>query len=1321
MWFKLKQLNKSNNNMNKSTKQKSFVKRCLGSAKVTLLLFLLLFGVTQVQAQLSVSVTNPGNATPALSSSYSSLASAITALNSSTAFSGPVILTCSGTSETAPVGGFRIAFTGTTTGTNNVIIDGSSTTVIAANLSATTAGVRSDAIFEIVGSDYVTIQNFTMTENAANTTGGAIGVQKMTEFGVALFASSTTNGAQYNTIKNNTITLSSATKYQNAIGIFSSTASSETNATQAAASIAGTNSFNMIYGNTISGVATGIYFVSPAQTATVFESGNDIGGTSLSTGNTITYGCSNTAGDLGYTSYSGTTAAGVYFRNVVGNSVRFNTITNVSTLTLASGGIFSANGTNPVSVPVYTSNFSNNTITITQTASVAINGIDFGSGTANGTITCDNNKITINHTIIVANSAADNGIKANYTCAGASLSYNKVLINHAITATSSIANSGTHYGIWIPGGTTANVTVYGDSVSIIKSANTSATFTATHSGTNYGFGTSSATNSMIIGNSTPGNGNVFIINDNPSGAGTYTATYTIYGFNGASVAHNTYRCEYNYVGTDRGNSRSSGTTYGYYLPSGGNNTMFINNNTLSLDKTGVATAGGTTYGVYAGSSTTNCPNYRIGNNNLTYNNQTAGTATGAFYAIYTFDQQSMLTKKYHTNNVASGSGNFTTVYGMYHYYGDNVDSSNTFTFTSSYALSPTMFGINCVNVTPTAFDVFKNTISLTGNAGSTATGGGTFNAITMAGTSTANYCHDNIITNISTGASTGNATVSGIIVSGGVENNVYRNKIYNLSASTTGITTTISSIRISGGTLVKVYNNLLSQTNALTGINNPNAVFGINITSTLAPSDIRVYYNTIYLSSTNTGGTNFGATGIFHTSNATGTTANLDLRNNIIVNNITPSGAGLSIAFRRSLATLANYATTSNNNLFYCTSGLYADGATIDSTASNMISRVSPREGSSVSESLNFLNTGSPLGANFLMLDPTFATQVESGASSISGYNDDYLTNGARASYPLTGQVNGGGSAPDRGAQEMDLTPADLSGPAITYTLVPNTTSTSTVSLNVTITDASGIPTIGAGLPTLYWRVGTTAPYAAVTGTYVSGSTYNFVFGGGAVNDLISYYVVAQDNAATPNVTVSPATGSATPTINPPAVGTAPTSPNTYGILDVWNGTYVIGGNAAGLAVGANYVSLTEAVGDALPNRIKSVYLTAGGTGYTSAPTISFTGGGGTGAAATAVVSGGVITRINITAYGSGYTSAPTVVITGAGTGATATANLSGGKALSGPVTFLLSSNYDGTLYESVFPITIGDIGQTATNTVTIKPATGVNATISGSSLGKYH
>lgn len=75
---------------------------------------------------------------------------------------------------------------------------------------------------------------------------------------------------------------------------------------------------------------------------------------------------------------------------------------------------------------------------------------------------------------------------------------------------------------------------------------------------------------------------------------------------------------------------------------------------------------------------------------------------------------------------------------------------------------------------------------------------------------------------------------------------------------------------------------------------------------------------------------------------------------------------------------------------------------------------------------------------------------------------------------------------------------------------------------------------------------------------------------------------------------------------------------------------------------------------------LDQINVTAGGSGYTSAPTVVFTGGGGTGAAATAVVSGGAVTGITITAPGTGYTSAPTISFTGGGggTGAAATATI---------------------------------------------------------------
>ena len=78
---------------------------------------------------------------------------------------------------------------------------------------------------------------------------------------------------------------------------------------------------------------------------------------------------------------------------------------------------------------------------------------------------------------------------------------------------------------------------------------------------------------------------------------------------------------------------------------------------------------------------------------------------------------------------------------------------------------------------------------------------------------------------------------------------------------------------------------------------------------------------------------------------------------------------------------------------------------------------------------------------------------------------------------------------------------------------------------------------------------------------------------------------------------------------------------------------------------------------------VGEVSVSNGGSGYSSAPTVSFTGGGGTGAAGTAVLgtgdNAGKIVSVTITDAGTGYTSAPTVGFSGgSGTGAAATASL---------------------------------------------------------------
>ena len=78
---------------------------------------------------------------------------------------------------------------------------------------------------------------------------------------------------------------------------------------------------------------------------------------------------------------------------------------------------------------------------------------------------------------------------------------------------------------------------------------------------------------------------------------------------------------------------------------------------------------------------------------------------------------------------------------------------------------------------------------------------------------------------------------------------------------------------------------------------------------------------------------------------------------------------------------------------------------------------------------------------------------------------------------------------------------------------------------------------------------------------------------------------------------------------------------------------------------------------------VKSVTVSNQGAGYTSTPTVSFTGGSGSGAAATAVRGTGSnaskVIRVDITNPGVGYTTAPTVVFTGGGFSTTAVATSS--------------------------------------------------------------
>ena len=113
-------------------------------------------------------------------------------------------------------------------------------------------------------------------------------------------------------------------------------------------------------------------------------------------------------------------------------------------------------------------------------------------------------------------------------------------------------------------------------------------------------------------------------------------------------------------------------------------------------------------------------------------------------------------------------------------------------------------------------------------------------------------------------------------------------------------------------------------------------------------------------------------------------------------------------------------------------------------------------------------------------------------------------------------------------------------------------------------------------------------------------------------------------------------------------------------------GKTIVGSQSGTIARVVNTAAVNATTGD--PNTIWVKYLTGGGvtanvqgirvtnagTGYTTAPVVAISGGGGSGAAATAVIgtygaSAQTVIGVNITNKGTGYTSTPTVVISGGG------------------------------------------------------------------------
>ncbi|MBS1510736.1 MAG: hypothetical protein JST86_07855 [Bacteroidetes bacterium] len=977
---------------------------------------------------------------------YPNIAAAITALNTSgVGAGGATINVPAGYTETAPAGGFLLGSSvlNVSLGSANPLVfqkSGAGANPLLTAPAGTSTTV--DGIFKLAGVDYVTIDGIDLQESAANTT-----ATTAMEWGYAfvnLNAAAPFDGCNNNTVKNCTVTLN-RTIATPSVAIFFGhvTATSSTALTITAAGDLHSN--NKLYSNTLTNTTTGIQMLgyNDVSPYALYDQGNDIGGTSPATGNTIT-----NFGGTNYTSIGGITI--VYQNNA---SVGYNTVNM-----LANGGV--------------------NTI-----------GAHWGIyvfGT-NSTFTVNNNAITLGIASINT-SYFTYGIYSN--AAGTNLTAN----NNTISQTDPSGSAMPMYGIFFPNGTNFTATT------------NSVTQTQGISGTTYGIYTT-AVGTLNINSNTV---------QQTTTAAVTSAFASIY-CSGTAVTENI-------------------------------NSNIFNNTSVNTT--------GSTYLIYASNST---PVVNVGNNSISGTITRSGTS-GTFYGYYNFGTPGSGTATISGNNFSgitlSGSSAFYGIYQATSTSQVEIISNNT--ITNVTAATGTLIGIhhNYGAANSADFGNIINNISGTG----TVTG-------IQIGNSTASLGMNVYGNTVNTLSTTGASTVSGIIHTNGVATNIYKNKVYDLLAN--NASGAVSGITVTGGTTVNVFNNLIGDLR--TPISNAaNPLIGLSITG---GTTVNAYFNTVNLNGVSSGAL-FGSSAV-----SVSSTPTVTLRNNIFVNNSTPSGAtGYAVAYRRSSTTLTTYGSASNNNLFYAgTPGannlIYYDGTNAYQTLAayktmTVPGTLAPRDNVSVTENPPFLGTvGS--NANFLHINPAVATQVESGAGAIASVTDDF-----------DGDVRNA-STPDIGADEGNFTILDLTGPSISYSALTSTLCTSTRTITASITDASGVNITVGTRPRIWFKKASNANVLPGTNDNTTdGWKYSeasnasspfsltidpaLIFGGVSNGDVIQYFIVAQDNAATPNVSIN------TGTFASAASGVALTAAN-----------FPIGGTINSYTIGSGGLSGTVTIGAA--------------------------------------------------------------------------------------------------------------------------------------------
>ena len=807
--------------------------------------------------------------------------------------------------------------------------------------------------------------------------------------------------------------------------------------------------------------------------AGVMSAANDIGGSSVATANSITDWGSNTAANAGNLMFGVTsTATGIYAANQTGLNISWNNISNATGIDAGAAGLHGILNDFVGSAPTgtFTNSITNNTISLNSSGTTGIFEAISQSNTVASTAV-PGFTLNINNNAI---SSTLNGV--------ASASSISAIANAFPSGVLSISDN-------IFRGNASSATTGGFS-GIVNSAAVATTITVN----NNQFG-DVATDAVHFSAAT--NGTVSGIRVTNAAA---TANLTINGNSFTRFVHTVAGTSpHNYISVSAGQLNAESINNNTFSNITTNSTGDLNAIVGSLNASNKSINGNSFISLACG------PNIKLietggGTTTCTINNNNIG------------------------NNMANSITGSGTIFGIL----VNLDGLGVPTLSANNitGLSSTGGNVSGIRLGRGA-TITGNTISLLTSSAATFSVKGV--DVLLGGISDIN---SNIINNL-TATGTGNTTVSGIDINAGTIS-VSKNKLYSFeqSVSTAGTSALVNGILVSGNANVTAFNNFISDLKAPVA-NSIDAIHGISLRSTAATTTLNIYYNSIYLNASSTG-TDFGTSAIFHTGSSTASTAVLNLRNNILANESVSSGAGLSVALRNANTDISNYASSSNNNLFFAGSlatpgPLYYDGTNTEITIAGLQARLATRESASITARPLFVSTTD------LHIVTTDNCGLDGAAAPITGITDDIDANSRNAVTPDIGadefDGTGGGLGIWKGVNTNWMDPDNWCGQVPTSTMnvtipagrsfYPVITTSSPVTKNVTIAAGGSVIISGAGSLGIYGVISNAGIFDVADGTIIMmGSTAQTIPAGAFQNNDLKNLIIS-NTAAAPSVSLA--------------------------------------------------------------------------------------------------------------------------------------------------------------------------------------------------------